>query len=86
MAFLETLKTAAQVVIEAAKNNPLAAGGIVVGTGATIGGSIYLRRRYKAKKALAVAAPVEAAAVEAVTGLVEEVKGAATAAATEAKA
>jgi hypothetical protein len=57
MAFLETVKAAAQVVIEAVKANPLAATGIVVGTGATIGGGVYLRRRYKARKALQIDVP-----------------------------
>jgi hypothetical protein len=71
MAFLETLKAAATVIVEAVKANPLAAGAIVVGTGATIGGGVYAHRRYKARKALAIDVPavVDAALAGSVTDL-----------------
>lgn len=63
MAILAILKNAGSVVLAAAKSNPIAAAGIAVGTGATIGGAVYWNRRRKNAKVLKAADGSDAPAV-----------------------
>lgn len=63
MAILAILKNAGTVVLAAAKSNPIAAAGIAVGTGATIGGAVYWNRRRKTAQALKAVDSVDIPAV-----------------------
>jgi len=69
MSFLDTLKEIAGTVVEAVKENPIAA--VAIGGGALVvgGGGIYAKRRYAAHKAAKAAAPAVAAPVAAVEGI-----------------
>lgn len=49
MSFIETIKAAGEVVVEAVKENPVVAGCAVAGTLA-VGGGIYLYKRNKDKE------------------------------------
>ncbi|MNZ70465.1 hypothetical protein D3C78_888020 [compost metagenome] len=55
MAILEALKELGKVIVESAKENPVAAACIGGATVATIGGGVYLRKRSKNKAAAAQA-------------------------------
>ena len=64
MSFFNTLKELASVVIEAAKENPVAATGIAVGTVAVIGGGIAAKKHFDNKKVAAAKAVAAQPAVE----------------------
>jgi len=51
MAILDILKETLGTVLEAAKENPVAAAGIAAGAATLGGGAVYLRNRSKKKKA-----------------------------------
>lgn len=69
MSFLDTLKELAGTVVEAVKENPVAAAAIGGGVLVVGGGSIYAKRRYAAHKAAKAVAPAVAAPVAAVEGI-----------------
>lgn len=67
MSFLDTLKELAGTVIEAAKENPVAAIGIGAGTLVVGAGGIYAKRRWSGRKAVAAPVAAVAAPVAAIT-------------------
>jgi len=69
MSFLDTLKEIAGTVVEAVKENPVAAAAIGGGVLVVGGGSIYAKRRYAAHKAAKATPPAVAAPVAAVEGI-----------------